>query len=79
VTSFLKKVLLFLLILALSIPAGLVVQHIVTLYGGPPHELPLDHAYIPLYVFMAVTIFAIMAFVLFKWFIKAVKTKGEAA
>lgn len=75
VIAFLKRVLPFLLVLALSFPAGLVVQHIVTLYGGPPHELPIDHAYIPLYVFMAGTIFAIMAFVVIKWFIKAIKTK----
>jgi len=70
VVAFLKKVLPFLIILALSIPAGLVVHHIVTLYGGPPHELPIDHAYIPLYVFVAGTIFAIIAFVAVKWFIK---------
>jgi len=68
--AFLKKVLPFLVILALSIPAGLVVQHIVTLYGGPPHELPIDHAYIPLYVFVAGTIFAIIAFIAVKWFFK---------
>ena len=73
VVAFLKKVLPFLIILALSIPAGLVVQHIVTLYGGPPHELPIDHAYIPLCVFMAGTIFAIMAFVTIKCFIKTMK------
>lgn len=77
--TFLKKVLPFLVILALSIPAGLVVQHIVTLYGGPPHELPIDHAYIPLYVFIAGTIFAIMVFVVIKWFVKTIKTKSEGA
>jgi DNA-binding transcriptional ArsR family regulator len=77
--AFLKKVLPFLVILALSIPAGLVVQHIVTLYGGPPHELPIDHAYIPLYVFMTGTIFAIMAFVVMKWFIKTIKAKSGVA
>lgn len=73
--AFLKESLLFLVILALSIPAGLVVQHIVTLYGGPPHELPIDHAYIPLYIFMVGAIFAIMAFVVIKWFIKTIKPK----
>jgi len=77
--AFLKKVLPFLAILALSIPAGLIVQHIVTLYGGPPHELPIDHAYIPLYVFIAGTIFAIMAFVAIKCFIQTIKTKNERA
>ena len=77
--AFLKKVLPFLAILALSIPAGLVVQHIVILYSGPPHELPIDHAYIPLYIFVAGTVFAIMAFIVIKWFIKAIKTKGEIA
>jgi DNA-binding transcriptional ArsR family regulator len=75
VRAFLKKVFPFLVILALSFPAGLAVQHIVTLYGGPPHELPIDHAYIPLYVFMAGTIFAIIAFLAVKWFIKAIRTK----
>ena len=75
VIAFLKKVFPFLVVLALSFPAGLAVQHIVTLYGGPPHELPIDHAYIPLYVFMAGTIFAIIAFLAVKWFIKAIKTK----
>jgi len=77
--AFLKKILPFLVILALSIPAGLVVQYIVTLYGGPPHELPIDHAYIPLYIFVAGTIFAIMAFVVIKWFIKTIKTISEGA
>jgi DNA-binding transcriptional ArsR family regulator len=79
VIAFLKKVLPLLLVLALSFPAGLVVQHIVTLHGGPPYELPIDHAYIPLYVFVAGTVFAIMWFVIIKWFIKAIKTKREVA
>jgi len=77
--AFLKRALPFLVILALSIPAGLVVQHVVTLYGGPPHELPIDHAYIPLYVFIAGSLFAIIAFVAVKWFIKLLKQKDEGA
>jgi len=75
--AFLKKVLPFLAILALSLPAGLVVQHIVILYGGLPSELPIDHAYIPLYVFVAGSVIAIMALVIIKWFIRAMKTKRE--
>ena len=66
-----------LVVLALSFPAGLVVQHIVTLYGGPPHELPIDHAYIPLYVFIAGVIFAILTFVVIEWFRKVMRNKGE--
>jgi DNA-binding transcriptional ArsR family regulator len=75
VIAFLKKVLPLLVVLALSFPAGLVVQHIVTLYGGPPHELPIDHAYIPLYVFMAGVIFAILTFVILEWFRKVMRKK----
>ncbi len=76
VITFLKKVLPLLVVLALSFPAGLVVQHIVTLYGGPPHELPIDHAYIPLYVFMAGVIFAILTFVVIEWFRKVMRNKS---
>jgi DNA-binding transcriptional ArsR family regulator len=76
--SFLKKALPFLIIVALSIPAGLTVQHIITLYGGPPHELPIDHTYIPLYVFMAGTIFALMALVAVRWLVKNIR-KREAS
>jgi len=78
VLGLLKKALPFLIIVALSIPAGLTVQHIITLYGGPPYELPIDHAYIPLYVFIAGTIFAMMAFVVVDWFIKTVREKRGA-
>jgi len=78
VMGFLKKVLPFLIILALSIPAGLTVQYIVALYGGPPYELPIDHAYIPLYIFIAGTIFAIMTFVIVEWFIKTIRNKRKA-
>jgi DNA-binding transcriptional ArsR family regulator len=72
-TTFLKKVLPLLLVLALSFPAGLVVQHIVTLYGGPPHELPIDHAYIPFYVFIAGVIFAILTFAVIEWLRKVLR------
>ena len=75
--AFLKKALPFLIIVALSIPAGLIVQHVVTLYGGPPYELPIDHAYIPLYIFIAGTIFAIMSFIVVNWLIKTVKGKRK--
>lgn len=75
VIEFLKKALPFLIIVALSIPVGLTVQYIITLHGGPPYELPIDHAYIPLYVFIAGTIFAIMLFVVVDWFIKTVRGK----
>ena len=77
IMKFLKKILFALAIIALSVPAGLTVQHIITLYGGPPHELPIDHAYIPLYVFIAGTIFAIMSFVVIDWFIKTVRGKRD--
>jgi DNA-binding transcriptional ArsR family regulator len=75
VITFLKKVLPLLVVLALSFPAGLVVQRIVTLYGGPPHELPIDHAYIPLYIFIAGVIFAILTFVILEWFRKVMRKK----
>jgi DNA-binding transcriptional ArsR family regulator len=77
VIAFLKKVLPLLVVLALSFPAGLVVQHIVTLYGGPPHELPIDHAYIPLYIFISGAIFAIITFIIIEWFIKAMRNKRK--
>lgn len=75
VMAFLKKALPFLAIIALSVPAGLVVQHIITLYGGPPHELPIDHAYIPMYTFVTGTLFAILIFITLKWFSHALRRK----
>jgi len=75
VIGFLRKALPLLIIVALSIPAGLTVQHIITLYGGPPHELPIDHAYIPLYVFVAGAIFAMMTLVVVEWFIKSIRKR----
>jgi hypothetical protein len=77
VIGFLKKALPFLLIVALSIPAGLIIQHIITLYGGPPYELPIDHAYIPLYTFMAGVIFAILTLIVIEWLIKAMRSKRK--
>jgi DNA-binding transcriptional ArsR family regulator len=73
VIGFLKKALPFLLIIVLSIPVGLIIQHMITLYGGPPYELPIDHAYIPLYTFMAGVIFAILTFIVIKWLSKAMR------
>jgi len=78
VMSFLKKVLPLLIIVASSIPAGFAIQYIVTLYGGPPHELPIDHAYLPLYIFIAGVMFALMVLVLVefaKWLIKTMRKR----
>jgi DNA-binding transcriptional ArsR family regulator len=73
VIEFLKRALPFLIIVALSIPVGFFIQYMVMLYGGPPYELPIDHAYIPLYAFMTGVIFAILAFVVVEWFLKLYK------
>ena len=81
VIGFLKRALPFLIIIALSIPAGFFIQYMVMLYGGPPHELPIEHTYIPLYAFMAGVIFAIMVFVVVEfveWFIKTVRSERKA-
>jgi len=80
VIGFLKKVLPFLIIVALSIPAGFAVQYIATLYGGPGHEIPIDLTHIPLYAFMAGVIFAIMIFVtieFFEWLIQAIRNERK--
>jgi len=77
VIGFLKRALPFLIIIALSIPAGFFIQYMVMLYGGPPYELPIDHTYIPLYAFMTGVIFAIIAFIVIERFIKTIRKQTQ--
>jgi len=79
VIGFLKKVIPLIIAVALSLPVGLAVQYMVMLFGGEPHELPIDHAYIPFYAFLVGALCALILFLFFDWFIKnVIGEKGKA-
>lgn len=75
VIGFLKKALPVLIAVVLIVPVGLAVQRMVMLFGGDPHEIPIDLTYVPLYAFFAGAILVLILFLFFDWFIKNVISK----
>ncbi|MFQ6075236.1 MAG: ArsR/SmtB family transcription factor [Candidatus Bathyarchaeia archaeon] len=77
VLTFLRRVLLSAVVIALSIPAGLVLRYIIDLWSRSEHEIPIDHTNIPWYSFVAGVFFASVSFYVLDWLLAMIRMKWQ--
>ncbi len=61
------------MVVALSVPTGLILRDTIDAWSRTPHELPLDHLNVPWYSFIAGAVFAMLSFMVLDWVIRRIQ------